>query len=201
MRIGRMLPLAVIAMGLAASVAEAQEASSRVAICNPAKVFQDMDERKVVEDRMRQDREKIQAEITRRRSEAEEIKKLLISLNPNSAQYKEKMGDLQKKAIEFEVWARTTEQELVRAEKEQVKALFEKIRDGCKEVAEARQIDLVLTERKPDLVTEDQLTVAQFRTLISQVDVLFSNEKADITQAVIAAVNKKYAGGSAAPKP
>ena len=105
------------------------------------------------------------------------------------------------KAVQFEVWARMKEAEMGRIEKEQIKALYEKIRDTCKEVAVEKKLDLILAERKPELPANmEKLTADQVRQIISANDVLYANEKADITQEVILRINKKYAAtGGIAP--
>jgi len=99
------------------------------------------------------------------------------------------------KAVQFEVWARMKEAEMLRSEKEQIKALYEKIRDACKEYATEKKLDLILAERKPELQNMEKLTADQVRQVISANDVLYANEKADITQEIILRVNKKYAAG------
>ncbi len=88
-----------------------------------------------------------------------------------------------------------------RTEKEQIKTLYEKIRESCKEIAVEKKLDLILAERKPELPANmEKLTADQVRAVISQNDVLYANEKADITQMVIMRVNQKYAaGGGIAP--
>jgi Skp family chaperone for outer membrane proteins len=87
-----------------------------------------------------------------------------------------------------------------RQEKDNIISIYDKIRDACKEVAVAKKIDLVLAEHKPEIPAKrDQLTGDQVRQIINQQDVLYSNEKVDITQEVILVLNKKY-GGGAAPK-
>jgi Skp family chaperone for outer membrane proteins len=199
----RLIPLTLASILFAVPLARAQEGTVRVATCNPAKVFEGMDERKAVQDKMNIEREKIKVEVQRRKAEVDQIRLQRDELNPKSQQWKEKSRLLMEKAVDFEVWAKLTEQEVARAEKEQVQTLYERIREGVKEVAEAKKIDLVQAERRPDLTAAgvEQLTPDQFRNLISQIDVLYANEKADITQAVIVAVNKKYATGGTAPAP
>lgn len=197
MRNWQLMTLALAGFLLASPLAGAQEAAIKMAVCNPGKVFDGMDEKRAVEEKMKNDRDKINLEVSRRRAEVEEIKKQLSELKPDSVQYKEKSQLLLQKAIDFEVWARLTEAELARAEKETIKSLFEKIREATKEVADSKKIDLVLAERRPDLsANTEKLTPDQLRQMINASDVLYSNEKADITGAVIMALNKKYAAGA-----
>ena len=199
MRSWQFLTLALAGFLLASPFARAQDVAVRMAVCNPGKVFDGMDEKRALEEKMKNERDKINLEVSRRRAEVEEIKKQLSELKPDTPIYKEKSQLLLQKAIDFEVWARLTEAEMARAEKETIKSLFEKIREATKEVAESKKIDLVLSERRPDLSDNAtaKLTPDQLRQMINASDVLYSTTKADITDAVILVLNKKYASGAA----
>src|ERR1043166_6082733 len=112
MRIWHVMALAAFGLLLPSATLKAQEAV-KVGVCNPAKVFESMDERKVIEDKMKSDRDKAQAEAAR------------------------------------------TE----------------------------KKLDLILAERKPELPANmEKYTADQIRQIISANDVLYANEKADITQ-------------------
>ena len=169
----------------------------RVAVCNPSKVFEQIDERKAIETQVNNDRERIKVEAQRRKLEIEELQRQMREVNPGSDLYKEKNEQLLKKAIEFDVWAKLTEQSLQRMEKELLRNLYDKIREATKEVAEAKKIDLVLSERRPDLSGNriDAMTAEQVRAAIATTDVLYSSPKADITADVVLLLNKKFATG------
>lgn len=198
----RLAALAVFAGLLAAApVVRAQETTVRVAVCNPAKVFSDIDERKVIEDRMKLEAERIRAEVSRQQAELTELKKQRDYLNPDSEQYKEKNNQLAEALVKFRVWAEVKQAEQLRMEKEQIMALYNKIREATKQVAQSRNIDLVLSQRQPE-INLDQLNPDQLRSIIVQNDVLYANQAADITQAVIVLMNTNYAkSGGVAPAP
>jgi len=200
MRTWHVMALAAVAMLPPSATLKAQEVV-KIGVCNPAKVFEAMDERKVIEDRMKSDRDKAQAEVARRKQEVEDLQRQRNELRPESAIFQEKTNQMMEKAVQFEVWARMKEAEMGRTEKEQIKNLYEKIRETCKEIATEKKLDLILAERKPELPTNmEKLTADQVRQIISANDVLYANDKADITQDVILRINKKYAaGGGVAP--
>jgi Skp family chaperone for outer membrane proteins len=200
MRIWHVMLLAAAAMLLPSATLKAQEAV-KVGVCNPAKVFEQMDERKVIEDKMKGDRDKAQGEVARRKQEVEDLQRQRNELRPESAIYQEKTNQMMEKAVQFEVWLKLKEAEMGRIEKEQIKNLYEKIRETCKEVATEKKLDLILAEHKPELPPNmEKYTADQVRAVISQNDVLYANEKADITQEVILRINKKYAStGGIAP--
>ena len=198
----RYLSLVIIgATMLSGPAAFGQDGAQRVAICNPSVVFQGMDERKAIEDRIKSEQEKIKIEFARRKAEVDEIRKQRDELKRGTGQYNEKNRVLMQKAVEFRAWVQITEAEMMRAEMENTRTLYDKIAEACKEIAEARKIDLVLAERRPELPEDiDQLKPDQVRQILSQRDVLYVNKNADITEAVVLLVNKKYAVGAAGQK-
>jgi len=200
MRNWHILALAALAMLLPSATLKAQE-TVKIGVVNPAKVLEGMDERKVIEDRIKSDREKATGEVNRRKQEVEDLQRQRNELRPESSIFQEKTNQMMEKAVQFEVWARLKQAEMDRTEKEQMKALYDKIRDACKDVATERKLDLILAERKPELPANmEKLTPDQVRAMIYANDVLYANERADITQQVILKVNQKYAaGGGVAP--
>jgi Skp family chaperone for outer membrane proteins len=195
MLIKSLIPAAFAVMFLALP-AIAQEVV-RVAVCNPSRVLDLIDERKAIESQVNQQREMLRVDGLRRKGSIEELQRQMKDVNPNSDLFKEKNEQLMKQAIEFDVWARLTEQSLQRAEKELIKSLYEKIREAVREVAETRKIDLVLTERRPDLSPDriEGMKPQEVSAAILNTDVLYSNPKADITNDVVLLLNKKFAVG------
>lgn len=197
------LPLTCVASLLfAASAAHAQDAPIRIGVCNPAKVLKAMDEWKAFDDKMRNDGDKLKLEQVRRKAEVDELIKQRQELRPDSAAYKEKSKTVLEKSLEYDVWLQLMNLERARTQKDQLRALFDKIVEATKEVAETKKLDLVLAERRPELPEQlDQITPDNVLGALLQRDVLYSNNKVDITQDVIVAINKKYAGGAAPAQP
>lgn len=194
--IRRIVPLAVLAVFVATSAAWAQEAI-KIGVCNAQKVLEGMDERKALEDKMKDEQSRLRAEAQRRSAEINDLKKEQSMLKPDSAQWADKQQEIEKKTIDFDVWARVTDLGITRRNKEQLRGLYQKIQDGAREVAEQKKLDLVVSEHRnvvPEGDDYEKMTIPQLRQLLGSNNVLYLNEKADITTAVLNAVNKKYAG-------
>lgn len=183
-----------------AGTVRAQEGSVRVGVCNWVKVMDAMDEWKAFRDKSNNDKEKYGIERSRRKLELEDLMRQRNELKPESAQYREKAQLVAQKEIEHVVWEQMTQLGLVRAEKEAIQQMYNKIVDAVREVAETRKLDLVLAEKRPEVPQQnaDRMTAADVAGILSQRDVLYSNDKVDITQAVILVVNKRYAAGASA---
>ena len=84
-----------------------------------------------------------------------------------------------------------------------MKNLFDKIVAATTAVAQQKGLDLVLADQRPDLPENlGQISVDQLRAILNGRNVLFSSEKVDVTQAVIAELDAKYkAGGGGPPAP
>lgn len=190
---------ALLGLLMASPAALAQDTGMRVGVCNPGKVFERLEERKVVQDRLLQERERSKAEAARRQAEVRELMAQREQLQPTSAIYAEKNQQIMAKSVEFEVWAKLADLSLARQEKDQIIAIYEKIREACKEVAQADKLDIVIAEKRAEQIpNREQLTADQVRQIITNNDVLYATEKADITDRVVLILNKKF-GTATAP--
>jgi Skp family chaperone for outer membrane proteins len=189
------LALSVAALVLPARFAAAQD-GPRIAIVNPAKVFNEMQETKDLKQKMESDRQAIQAEGKRRQDEVEEAKKKRTLFNEGTEDFNKANKDLIEKAIGLQTWQELIKADLARQQKSQMSSLFKKIEDATKDVATAKKLDIVIVEQKIDLPSDpntmEQINVDQLRSLINQRTVMFNNGKYDITNEVLAAVDAKY---------
>jgi Skp family chaperone for outer membrane proteins len=183
---------AAVAALIAAPFATAQD-NPRIAVVNPAKVFNEMQETKDLKQKMEADRKSITEEGQRRGQEVEDAKKRRALFNEGTEDFNKANKEYLEKVISAQAWQELIKADLQRQQKSQMKSLFEKIEQATKEVAEAKKLDLVLVEQKTDLPSDlDQINVDQLRGLINQRTVLYSNGKFDITNDVLARVDAKY---------
>jgi Skp family chaperone for outer membrane proteins len=183
---------AAVSALVAAPFAAAQDVP-RIAVVNPAKVFNEMQETKDLKQKMEADRKTITDEGQRRGQEVEDAKKRRALFNEGTEDFNKANKEYLEKVISAQAWQELIKADLQRQQKSQMKSLFEKIEQATKEVAEAKKLDLVLVEQKTDLPSDlDQINVDQLRGLINQRTVLYSNGKFDITNDVLARVDAKY---------
>ncbi|MFI5378080.1 MAG: OmpH family outer membrane protein [Tepidisphaerales bacterium] len=169
----------------------------RVAVCNVGKVFEQLDERKAQSERFQAERDGFRVQLQRRQAEIKDIQEQLNNLKPDSPAYNEKTQLLMQKVVDMEVWARLQEAEQARKEKEAIKRIYDKIAAACQVVAEQKKLDLVLAEHKPEIPnpSDPKISPDQVRLALSQTNVLYKNDKADVTQAVILQLNQDYLKG------
>ena len=186
------LAFAAVVSLVAAPFAAAQD-GPRIAVVNPAKVFNEMQETKDLKQKMEADRKTITDEGQRRGQEVEDAKKRRALFNEGTEDFNKANKEYLEKVISAQAWQELIKADLQRQQKSQMKNLFEKIEQATKEVAQAKKIDIVIVEQKTDLPSDlDQINVDQLRGLINQRTILFNNGRFDITNDVLAAVDAKY---------
>jgi Skp family chaperone for outer membrane proteins len=188
--------VALLLMFGSASIVSAQASISKVAIANPVKIFNDIQETNDLKARMQSDQKNIEAENLRRQTQLNDLKAQRDSLKPDSPQYAEKNKALLDASIQYEVWGRLTNMEIQRQQKQQIKSLYDKIRGAIAEVAIKKNIELVLAEQGVDLPADlEQINMDQLKLLINQRNVLYSTQLVDISADVIATMDLKYKAG------
>lgn len=187
------------------ATATAQDAT-RVGIMNPARVFQEMQETKDLKQKLENDRANLQKEIQTREGKVKDLAAARDLLKPESPQFAQAEAAFMKEAIEYDTWSKITQATLQGQQKQQMKVLFDKIVAACNEVAQAKGIDLIVADQRPDLPENlAQVNVDQLRAILNGRNIMYLNPKIDVSNDIIAALDAKYrAGGgasTAAPAP
>jgi Skp family chaperone for outer membrane proteins len=181
--------LAFVLFAVAAPLASAQ----KIAVCNPGKIFDGLDERTAVEDEMKVLNQKIQSEASNRKTEVTDLQKAIQGLLANSTVRKDKEALLQQKAIEFDVWAKMQQQNMANIEKNHIREIYDKITAAVKIVAESKKLDMVISEQSPKLPDDmSNITPAQLGAVLSQNSILFKTDAVDITSDVLTKMNADY---------
>lgn len=166
---------------------------ARIAIANPARIFNDMAETQDLKQAL--ERQRVQLEETERqkRQALQALQERRSLFRPDSPQFADVSRELAQAAIEFEVWGRMTQADIQRNQREQMRRLFDKIQAATARVAAERGFDLVLAEQRPEIPESlDQLTVDQLRVLINGRNVLFATPQVDISADVTALLDREY---------
>ena len=187
-----LIALSLVA-GLAVSPAAAQQEPTRVATANTGQIFNQIRETKDLQQKMDEQRKQLAQQEQAKRAAVNAIQEARNQFKPESQQYQEKNAELMRAAIEFETWGRVNQADMTRAQKQQMKTLFDKIEAAVGEVAKQRGFDLVIADQRGEINNLEQLNPDQLRVLLNQRIVLFAGPKADITNDVIAHMDKNYA--------
>ena len=193
MTIMRCMP-AVICLLLCSTLAIAQ---SRIGIANPVRIFGEIQETKDLRSKLDNDRRQLEATEKEKRGRLETLQQQREQLKPDAPQYAEITRQLEAAAIELQVWLQVSQVNFQRTQKLQMKMIFDKIIDGIGEVAAGKQLELVLSDQRPELPDNlDQINLDQLRVLLNQRNVLYNDAKIDISADVINHLDAKYRAGN-----
>ena len=192
---------ALLCLGLVAAPAGAQN-SPRIATASPARIFVEMQETKDLRAQLEQQTGLLQNEAKNKQQKVKDLQAARDLLKPDSPQYAEAERTFMQEAIQFDTWTKITQAQLQGQQKQQMKQLFDKIVAATAEVAQQQGYDLVLADQRPELPENlGMINVEQLRQLLNQRNVLFANEKVDISAPVIANLDSKYKASGPAPVP
>ncbi len=196
MKLSQLFVGGLLAVGALALPAMAQTAP-RIAIANTARILNDLQETKDLNQKISNDLKTLDAERQTRQQKVTDLQAKRDQLRSDAPQYNDVNKDWLSARIEFEIWAQLQQANLQREQKMQMKSLFGKITQSVAEVATRKSIDLVIAEQKVDIPDNmEQLQVDQLKAIIGQRNVLFANSATvDLTNDVITAMDAAYKSG------
>lgn len=202
----RLMPV-VAAMTLVCAAtlpASAQDASTKVGVANTGQIFSQIKETKDLQQKIQEHGKSLGQQEQAKRANLAALQEARNQFKPESQQYQDKNQELMRAAIEFETWGRLNQADVQREKKQQMKYLFDKIEAAVSEVGKQRGLDLVVADQRGEITNVDQLNEDQLRVALNQRIVLYSSSKVDLTNDVIAYMDKNYkapaaSGATAAP--
>ena len=191
---------AMIVLSLLAPPARAQAPTTlRVAIANPARIFNEIRETKDLQSKFAADLAGLQEQAKARELKLRDLQSARDTIKPDSPQYNERNDELVRMAIEYEVWKQTTQRSMERQQKERIKNMFDRITETVTKIAQQKGIDLVIAEVHPDIPENlDSIQLQDLRNRLISRNILYNTDVADITNEVIAALDAQYTGGAGA---
>ena len=191
----RLLSAAVITSGLLLAVPASVEAQAtgKVAVIKPAKVFQDLQETKDLRAKIEQQNNTLKVTSDEKGAKIKQIEAQLAELRRDSPSYSEKSRELRAARQDAQVWAQLTAADMENEEKAQTLALFRKIEAAIAEIAKARGIDVVLADVSGELPQNvDSVPKQQFTQFLNQKTVWYTAGAADLTNEVLAKLDADY---------
>ncbi|HEX8342241.1 MAG TPA: OmpH family outer membrane protein [Tepidisphaeraceae bacterium] len=180
-------------------------AQTKIAVANPIKILNGLQETKDLNEKMKTDQTAVETEAKERVAKIKAIQDQRDQLKPDAPQWAELNKQFVQARNEAQTWQQTTQQELARKFRDQAMRMNEKITKDIADVAKAKGFDMVLAEQNPELSPE-QLAGMQpqqvMGVLFGSRNVLFAAGTADLTQDVITRLDAGYKSpGGALPTP
>jgi len=193
-RIMLMTALAVILY--AGNLAIAQDAP-KIAVARAGRIANEMQEMKDFRQRMENEQKALQAQLRERQEKVRALKDARDQLKPDAPQFQDRNKEFLQEALNVNVWQQLMQAELERNIKVSLKSFWDRVESSVGEVAKAKGIEIVISDNRPEIPADlDQIKLEQLQQIIGQRDVLYADAKVDISDEVIALLDKKYKEGA-----
>ncbi len=183
---------AFVAIALLASpdgFAQVAPAGGDVAVCDVAQIFNQYDRANDLTDDFAKRRDAIVEEGKKRAGRIEALKEELSGYKPGEDDYEELVQEIQRQAIEAQAWQEYKLTIVGRDHHRLTTEMYEEILNMVETVAVEQGYKLVLFRETRDTTTENM------NQLLAQMEsrkVLYSSPSVDITQTVLARLNRQY---------
>lgn len=185
---------AFVAVFALPSFAQAQ----KIAVANTGRILQEIKEFKAFEGKIKTKVEDARRQQETLQTRAKELQGQRDQFKAGSPEYDRANSDLLKVVAEAQVLGQLAQQDIIRDQKRQVKAILEKIVNQVKTIAQSKQIALVVAQvTPPDLSDEnwEKLNPDQATNLLLSRNILFASTEMDITNEVITALDASFSAG------
>ena len=198
-----LLAAAIAGSTLSPGGAAAQDRPVRVATVNMPRVFNEVQETKDIQVRLRQEQGGLAAEQKQKLDELQKMRAEGENYRKGSPQYNEWRQRFRRAEIAQQAWAATAKQDLDWRLKHQSRDIFDKIAAAVTEYATSNQIDLVIADHQPTLTDEelDKVPAEQIGAVLDRRRVIYASKNADISDAIIASLDAKYKAGGGGQGP
>ena len=185
---------AVMSMTVAA---QAQKATG-VAVVDVQKAFDALREKVQVEAELQSAADVVKQEDTRRQQKLQELQQDLKILAAGTAPYDRKQEELERAALDRQVWLQFQQAKLNRERAVRIEGIYKKMVDAIGRVATAGGFKIVLF-KEPEMTLGQITKPEQISAVIGARKVLWSADELDLTDQVIQKLNNEFSSG-AAPK-
>jgi Skp family chaperone for outer membrane proteins len=169
--------------------ASAARAEPSMAVLDLARVFEEYEMTRDLEEMFDQKRRAAAEEAEQRRASMDQMRRALAAFDPVSEDFARREEDLTRAQVDFEVWSGITEKRLKADHKKWLLKIYRHTQTTVAEIAAQRQIDLVLTY---DKLTDDAPDSIALRQQILLQKVIYHSARIDITDEVLTRLNDSY---------
>lgn len=160
-----------------------------VAVCDIAQVFDNYVRGKELSAEFRGKQDALRAEDDKKLKAINDIKAELDGLMEGSKEYEQRLNDIQRLALERTAWRKFQTAKVDRDRLRLTREMYREIIDTVAKVAAARGIQIVLYNKRQD---EKAGSMTELLQQVELKKVLYASGSVDITDEVLAEVNKSY---------
>lgn len=197
---------ASLAFNAAPAAAQGAAAASarplRIAVANPARIFNEMAETKALQGRMMEEQKKFVGLEKEKRATIEQLRAQRDQLKADHPQFQEINGQLLTASLDYKLWGESQKALAEQRQKHQMRQLFDKVQSAVAEVAKNENIDMVMAEQRDPLPDDlDSISIQQLKAAILSKDVLYASKDSDISDRVLALLDARFKAAGTGPAP
>jgi Skp family chaperone for outer membrane proteins len=200
----RMYILAIVGLlGVAAFLgrslaqpAGAPAAAPRIAFCDLVSVFNEYERAKDLTEQLSQIRTSVEAERVQRQKKIDALSRELENYKKGSQQYERTAEDLMRQDIDLQAYLRYQEQVALRKHRAMTQEMYAEIVDTVTKIAVQQGYTIVMQKEQAELNTTD--TNAMLQQIYNR-KILYFAPSLDITETVLATLNRQYKDTKKAP--
>ena len=189
--------LAALMLAAAASPAAAQ---SKIAVANPAKIFNDLQEVKDIGEKINADSKSFVDEVNVRRKKIDDLTATRDSLKSDSPQWDDLNKQISSAKAELQTWGQTTQDDMQRRQKETMRRIYDKIVTTIGVIATEKGFDMVLSEQNPEVPDNlDKIRLDALQGMLLNRNILFIKPEMNISAEVTTRLDADYKAGATPP--
>ncbi len=166
--------------------------ASRVAVCDIVQVFNNYNRAKDLQVEFEKRMDQTKAENEKRIKAIEAIQMELEGFKAGTKDYEDRYNKIQRLTIDRKAWLQYEEMLGRNEQLRLTQEMYKDAMDTIGQVAKDRAIDIVLYREMRDVPTAD---ISELLSQIERRKVLYNTAGADITEEVLARMNRAYRGG------
>jgi len=161
-----------------------------VAVVDVKKLFDSLDEKTQIENNMKSQQQKLNAEMATKQQAIEKLKTEMGVLPKGTPAYVKKSDELEYKSIELQAWASFHRRKVERINVIQTEGLYRNMSRAIEQYAKANKVDLVFYKERP--VSLVGVKPAQVSAVLQSRKVVYASDELDITDLLIQKMNNDY---------
>jgi Skp family chaperone for outer membrane proteins len=175
------------------TAAQAQKATG-VAVVDVQKAFDALKEKTQVEAELQTAADLVKSEDTKRQTKLKELDQDLKIMAVGTAPYEKKQEELERAALDRQVWLQFQQAKLNRERAVRIEAIYKKMLETVGRVAQANGYKLVLFKEQ-DVNLSSISKPEQISAIIGSRKVLWASDDLDLTEQVIQRLNNEFSTG------
>jgi len=177
------------------SAAEAQQKATGVGVVDVQKAFDALKEKTQVEAELQSAADLVKTEDQRRTTKLNDLQNDLKVLAAGTPPYEKKQEELERAALDRQVWLQFQQAKLNRERALRIEAIYKRMIDAVGRVATANGFKVVLF-KEPDVNLSQITKPEQISAVIGARKVLWSSDELDLTEQVTTKLNNEFSSGT-----